>query len=1025
MQVDHLKTSTKVPDDLGALRASESRYRRLFETAQDGILLLNAVTAQIEDVNPFLIQLLGYTHTEFLGKKLWEVGPFADIQESKQIFAELQSRGYVRYEDLPLKTKAGVFIQVEFVSNSYDCEGLKVIQCNIRDISLRKAIEAKHLRLTQLYAASSQCNKAIIYSTSEQALFNEICHSAVSYGGMMTAWVGLIDPITKLVNVVACIGENCDLLDEITISTDITSQFGQGPSSIAIRENRPYWCQDFMQDTHTLKWRDIGQRIGWRSLASLPFHRQGKVVGIFALYANEINAFDAPARSLLAEMASDISFAIDNLMLISEKEKNNELIEFKNTILQTQQETSLDAILVVDEFQKIISYNNRFIELWRIPVEIVEQGIDQPVLQAVLDQVVNFEAFIKRVHYLYEHQDEKSRTELILKDGRIIDRYSAPITSSTGKYYGRVWYFRDITHAKLIEKELLIAATAFEVQESIVITDDSNVILRVNKAFTTLTGYQSEEVVGLKTGILKSAKHDTEFYENIRAALEEEYCWHGEIWNRKRNGAEHLVWLTISAVRNENGEISNYVSTHSDLSLIKQNEAAIHALAFYDPLTNLPNRRLLHERLEHCIALQTRSVNYGAVLFMDLDHFKMLNDTQGHNIGDLLLIKVAHRLEACIRESDTVARIGGDEFILILENLTEDPHSSAAMAKAVALKILDVTSQPFELDGHTFSTSASIGISMFIGNEHDVDELLKRADNAMYAAKTAGRNTHRFYDMAMQTELDARNSMEHDLRFALSGHQFQLYYQMQVNNDGQIIGAEALLRWIHPEHGIVSPLSFIPLAEETGLIIPIGQWVLEAVCEQLQRWAQDAFTRHLQLAINVSAKQFYQPNFVSEVSDTLKAFMINPENLKLELTESLVLDNIEDTILKMHTLKAMGIRFAMDDFGTGHSSLSYLTQLPIDQLKIDQSFVRNLGLKSTDAIIVQTIIGMANNLGMEVIAEGVETAAQHDFLKEHKCDIYQGYLFSKPLTIEAFESFVHDHDVKIVSPVETTAPISG
>lgn len=990
-----------------ALRISESRYRRLFETAQDGILLLNAATAQIEDVNPFLIALLGFTHAEFLGKKLWEVGPFADIQESKEMFAELQSRGFVRYEDLPLKTKTGIYIQVEFVSNSYECEGLKVIQCNIRDITERKAAESRNQRLTQLYAALSQCNKAIIHSKSEQALFEEICNIAVSCGGMMTAWVGLIDAATRLITLIACVGKDCERLEGLAISIDANSPFCHGPSSIAILENRPYWCQDFMQDPNAAPWTALGKRMGWKSLASLPFYRQGKVIGIFALYASETDAFDAAARSLLAEMAGDISFAIDYFTLESERVKSSEDLEFKNTILQTQQETSLDGILVVDEYQKIISYNQRFVELWQLPPGLVAQGLVQSVMQTMYAQIVNFEAFINRVNYLYAHPYADSRTELALKDGRIIDRYSAPINSRAGKYYGRVWYFRDITHAKAIEKELLIAATAFEVQEGIIITDADNIILRVNKAFTLQTGYHPEEVVGFKTSVLKSDKHDAAFYQSMRESLQRDRFWHGEIWNRRQNGDAHLVWLTISAVSNAQGEIINYVSTHSDLSLIKQNEAEIHALAFYDPLTNLPNRRLLYERLEHCIALQARGVHYGAVLFMDLDHFKLLNDTKGHNVGDMLLIQVARRLQACVRDGDTVARLGGDEFILILENLDAESQQSAALAKTVALKILEVMHQPYLLEGYTYSTSASIGISMFRGEEHTVDALLTRADNAMYAAKSAGRNTHRFYDVAMQIELDARNALEHDLHHALAERQFQLYYQMQVNNAAEVIGAEALIRWMHPEHGLLSPLLFIPLAEETGLILPIGQWVLESACAQLKHWADNAVTRHLQLAINVSARQFYQPDFVEQVSKTIQTFLIDPEKLKFELTESLVLDNIEDTILKMQALKKIGVRFAMDDFGTGHSSLSYLTQLPIDQLKIDQSFVHNLGLKSTDAIIVQTIIGMAGNLGMEVIAEGVETEFQHAFLQQHACDLYQGYLFDQPLSIDAFEACIH------------------
>ncbi len=989
-----------------ALRVSESRYRRLFETAQDGILLLNAATAQIEDVNPFLIKLLGYTHAEFLGKKLWQVGPFSDIQESKEMFAELQTRGFVRYEDLPLITKSGVHIQVEFVSNAYDCEGLTVIQCNIRDISERKAAEFRAQRLTQLYAALSRCNKAIIHSATEQALFNEICNIAVSSGGMMTAWVGLLDHASGDIRLIACEGKDCALVQGLKISIDVDSPACHGPSSIALREHQPYWCQDFMRDPNTMHWAALGAQIGWKSLASLPFYQQRKAIGVFVLYAKELDAFDLDARGLLSEMAGDISFAMDNFLLEKERVKNSQDIEFKNTILQTQQETSLDGILVIDQCHKVIAYNRRFADLWQLKADITEHALDTPLMRVIFSLVIDLDAFFKRIDYLFSHRDENSRTELLLKDGRIIDRYSAPIKSMAGKYYGRVWYFRDITHAKAIEKELLIAATAFEVQDGIIVADADNIVLRVNKAFMQQTGYQAEDIVGRKTSVLKSTRHDASFYQAIRDSLYGEGFWHGEIWNRRQNGEEHLVWLTISAVSNALGETINYVSTHSDLSLIKQNEAEIHALAYYDPLTNLPNRRLLYERLQHCIALQARSVIYGAVLFMDIDHFKLLNDTKGHNIGDLLLIQVARRLQDCLRDGDTVGRLGGDEFILILENLDQDPHQSAALAKTVAEKILAAMSQPYLLEGYGYATSASIGISLFCGEEHTVDELLARADSAMYAAKSAGRNTHRFYDMAMQVELDARNALEHDLHYALAQDQFELYYQMQVNNAAQVIGAEALIRWVHPSHGVVSPLAFIPLAEATGLILPIGQWVLESACVQLQLWAKSACTRHLQLAINVSARQFYQANFVEQVSKTIKKFMIAPERLKFELTESLVLDDIEDTVSKMHALKKIGVRFAMDDFGTGQSSLAYLTQLPLDQLKIDQSFVRNLGVKPTDAIIVQTIIGMANNLGMEVIAEGVETEFQHVFLKQHECHLYQGYLFSKPVTIDTFEACI-------------------
>lgn len=432
-------------------------------------------------------------------------------------------------------------------------------------------------------------------------------------------------------------------------------------------------------------------------------------------------------------------------------------------------------------------------------------------------------------------------------------------------------------------------------------------------------------------------------------------------------------------------------------------EQTIEQLAFYDPLTHLPNRRLLNDRLKQCIASSSRHQIYGALLFIDLDNFKTLNDSKGHNIGDKLLILVAERLKCALREGDTVSRVGGDEFVVILEDLSVDAEQSASLAESLAEKLLLTLEAPYLLLDQEYSGTASVGISLFNGQEASADELLRRADAAMYQAKSKGRNTLRFYDPAMQATLEARMALENDLRYGLSDHQFKLYYQPQINLDGNIFGAEALIRWESPQRGLVPPLQFIPLAEETGLILPIGKWVLEAACDQLKVWESNPLTAHLQIAVNVSARQLHQPNFIEHVLELLIAKKVDPNRLKLELTESTVLDDVESVITKMHALREAGVLFSMDDFGTGFSCLSYLTQLPLSQLKIDRSFVNNVGTKHSDAVIVQTIIGMAKNLGMEVIAEGVETKAQYEFLRSNGCTCFQGYLFGKPLPVAEFE----------------------
>jgi diguanylate cyclase (GGDEF)-like protein/PAS domain S-box-containing protein len=565
----------------------------------------------------------------------------------------------------------------------------------------------------------------------------------------------------------------------------------------------------------------------------------------------------------------------------------------------------------------------------------------------------------------------------------------------------------DITQLKQAEADLRIAAVVFESQEGMIVTDANAAILRVNQAFTLITGYSAEEVIGKNPRLLQSGQHDKDFYAQMWKSIHSNGGWCGEIWNRRKNGEVYLEQVAITAIKTQDGRISNYVATFSDATKNRAATDEIERLAFYDPLTELPNRRLLHDRLRLAFAASHRSGRNAGLLFIDLDNFKNLNDTLGHDVGDVLLQQVAQRLKACIREVDMVARLGGDEFVVLLEGLSSEMPVAVMQTEGVGNKILEVLNQNYQLNIYDYHSTPSIGAIIFNGYEQTIEELLKRIDIAMYQAKATGRNTLCFFDPQMQAVITRRVAMEADLRTALAENQFRLYYQLQSDYNGQVTGAEVLIRWQHPQHGIISPVDFIPLAEETGLIMPIGQWVLETACAQIKAWQDNTHTQHLQLAVNVSARQFHQPDFVEQVCQMLNRHDIKPDRLKLELTESVVLDNVVETIDKMNALRKVGVCFSMDDFGTGYSSLAYLSQLPLDQLKIDQSFVRNIGVKPSDAIIVQTIIGMAHNLEIEVIAEGVETEAQRAFLKRHGCVFYQGYLFSEPLPIEQFEVLIN------------------
>jgi len=587
-----------------------------------------------------------------------------------------------------------------------------------------------------------------------------------------------------------------------------------------------------------------------------------------------------------------------------------------------------------------------------------------------------------------------------------------PDVDSRGKVAGLFVLVSDVTALKQAEGEQRIAAAAFESHESMMITDVSTVILRVNSAFTRVTGYSAEDIVGQTPRILKSGRHDQAFYAAMWDSINRTGSWQGEIWDRRKNGEIFPNWMTITAVRDDAGIITHYVASHTDITTRKAAEEEIKHLAFFDALTGLPNRRLLMDRLRQLLATSSRTGREGALMFIDLDDFKTLNDTMGHDKGDLLLQQVAKRLTACVREIDTIARLGGDEFVVMLEELSSNPEEAATQAQLIGEKILDVLNQPYDLAGIQHRSTPSIGITLCADHKNSIEELLKRADLAMYQAKAAGRNAMRFFDAKIQAVVTAHFALDAEFRLALQRQEFSLHFQVQVDGEGAPIGAEALVRWNHPHRGMVEPLEFIPLAEETGLILPLGLWVLKSACAQLAQWARDSGKCHLTMAVNVSAAQFRQAGFVDEVIAVLDASGADPHKLKIEITESMLLHDVEDIIIKMTSLRQIGIGFSLDDFGTGYSSLSYLKRLPLNQLKIDRSFVRDVLIDQNDATIARTIVALGQSLGLSVMAEGVETEEQRQFLARHNCHFYQGFLFGHPLSLQQFESLLGDLSAK-------------
>jgi len=524
---------------------------------------------------------------------------------------------------------------------------------------------------------------------------------------------------------------------------------------------------------------------------------------------------------------------------------------------------------------------------------------------------------------------------------------------------------------------------------------EQGLILQANLTAARQLGLPRNELIHRPISRFILDKDQDHFYLLRQKLLATDAPQVTELRMLKHDGTHMWAQLTAEVIRGEQEAtlrvvVSDVTQRHLDMDEVQR-------LAFFDSLTGLPNRRLLQDRLRQAMLTSTRTKLHGALMFLDLDHFKRINDTLNRELGDLLLQQVAQRLLACVHEGDSVARLGGDEFMVLLETLSYHDHEAAVQAEDMAHKILLALEQPYDLNGHAYDSTISIGIVVFLADHDTLDELLKKADLAMYQAKADGRNTARFFDPLIQAAVTAQSELKKDLHRGLAQQEFVLHYQIQVNRQGEPIGAEALVRWKHPTRGLVPPAHFIPLAEETGLILPLGLWVLETACAQLVKWAEHPQTASWKMAVNVSALQFSKVNFSATVVNALEKTGANPHFLKLELTESMLINDVEDVIRKMNAIKSLGMSFSLDDFGTGYSSLSYLKRLPLAQLKIDQSFVRDLQTNTNDTLIAQTIVALGHSLGLHVIAEGVETAPQRDYLASIGCDAFQGYYFGHPM----------------------------
>ncbi|TAN66685.1 MAG: PAS domain S-box protein [Methylobacter sp.] len=991
------------------LQESKEHFRLLIQKSPVAIAIANS-NGGVDLLNDRFIQTFGYTLDDTPNLDAWWPLAYPDKDyrdQAKKLCRDSLEKAIADGKDFEamefkVTCKNGTVRDIVFY-NAIVGERILVF---FDDITGRKTVENTLRNRTDELALQNQILQLINQGLDLPEILNELAHQIEALHPDMLCSILLLDEDNKHLHNAAA----PSLPDFYNQAVDgLAIGDGVGSCGTAAYLGESVIVEDIQQHPYWKTFRDLAGQAGLQACWSYPIkNNQGRVLGTFAVYHRLPTRPSADEISLIDHYAGLAQLAI---------ERNRSMLQIAESlsILKATLESTGEAILAVDLDNNWLLHNQKFIDLWQIPNEAIAAEIGAKKLRHQSDYINNqlkdAETFSSKVSELYASPEASSFDIIELKDGKIIERHSIPKIVNN-KVVGRVWSFRDVTEQKLAEAELRIAATAFESQEGMSITDANQVILKVNKAFTRITGYSPEEVIGHSHALLNSGRQNAHFYQVLQHNLKQNGYWEGEIWNRRKNGEIYPAWLSITTVSDANNRISNYVAAFTDITKDKEAEQTIHNLAYYDPLTALPNRRLLWERLKHGIELERRDGKQLAVLMLDLDRFKAVNDSMGHLAGDELLQQVAARIRLRLRDVDMVARLGGDEFIVLLEDIAH-PEDAARVAEGIVADL----SKPFQLfksnNAHPelsrkVRIGASIGISLFPQHGDSPESLMDNADIALYRAKDEGRGCFAYFSEEFTLIARERIALETRLRHATEQRELCVYYQAQIDIDsGLIIGAEALVRWQDPSKGLISPNSFIPIAEETGLIVEIGAWVLRETCWQGKRWI-DAGLPSITLAVNVSPHQFRRSDISALVAEVLHETGFPAELLELELTESGLMENEEKAVEVLNNLRTQGVRLAIDDFGTGYSSLAYLKRFPLDVLKIDKSFIDDIPSVQDDMEITATIVAMGHILGFKVLAEGVETLEQLAFLREKGCDTYQGFIKSKPLPAEEFAKLLRE-----------------
>ncbi|MDR3741116.1 MAG: EAL domain-containing protein [Terracidiphilus sp.] len=980
------------------------RLTQLSKYANDIVLLFDESGIIIE-ANDRAVEAYGFALSELVGKHVDLLrAPGTDWRAD---WDEIRRTGGMRHERAHLRADGSQF-PVEISWRRIDNEGGWLVQSIVRDISARRKAEQQITHLKDVYAALSQTNQCIVRVSDRHELFKSVCDIAIRFGHFRLAWIGIVDDATTDLIIEGAAGPDIVYLDGLHVSANPNSPLSIGPTGQAVITDSPFIANNLPELLNTSPWRNRMGVHGLKSSAAFPLHCKDKCIGALTVYSNELGFFSQDLIDLLTETADDISFALSRIASDEEKQQLELEVATSNARLAGIIEGSRNAVAAVDSSMRVTQWNREHASLMQHAFGIV--------MQTGMDFGTYLTDSNSQVRMIANAMQRATQGEAIQKEwsafigGKefFFESYFAPLLDASGRSIGAFHIDRDVTEHRRMQENLRKLNIAVEQSPiTVVITNLDGIIEYVNPAFTASSGYTAEEVLGKNPRVLKSGEMSTEEYRALWNTISSGNPWTGIFHNRRKDGSLYWEEAAIAPVRDSDGIIRQYIAIKHDITARLEAEERATFLAFHDPLTHLPNRGLVKSTIGRALVSAQAHQSKAALLSIDVDNFKKVNESLGFLIGDKLLQALALRLSSALSPNDALCRLGGDEFLVVLSDLKDTPEIEQR-----ADAIMRAVDEPFEIDSFELTLKLSIGVAVYPDDGADSDALQQNADLALYFAKKSGRNCYRLFSSQMEGDAHEYVTLLNGLRRALEHQEFRLVYQPQVKlSDGSIVGAEALLRWDHPTLGPIRPDRFISIAENSGLIFEIGKWVVEEACRQAADWKQRGISG-MRVAVNLSAVQLRRAGLPEIVQHALSAAGLEPTELSLELTESALVENKGNASAILKQLREMGVHLSLDDFGTEYSSFAYLRSFQLNELKIDQSFIRGIRTNPGDESIVRSIVEVAKGFNLTTVAEGVEDEATLEVVRRAGCDIVQGYYFAKPMGPEALLEYVFSPDRK-------------